>query len=78
MRSAAYQVADAYVNGKTSLNSVISWAEQFGRKRFDPADTESLYISALVMGLKAEGALESTIKEELARGLDVEDTGAVL
>jgi hypothetical protein len=66
MESNGVAMARQVIAGTVPLALLFAWAEQFGRKRFDPGDTETLYVVLLVRLLQEQGADLGTVQRELA------------
>lgn len=70
MKGYGVQMAEQYVDGSIDLPALFRWAETFGRSKYDPRDTETLYIASLVLMLRSRDASPEEVQRELVTLLE--------
>ena len=71
MKSYGTQLVEQFVDGDLPLIALYNWADQWGRKGFDPEDKEDVYLSALLQGFKANDRPRHEVMRELAAALGI-------
>jgi hypothetical protein len=64
------QMAEQYVDGSIDRTTLFDWAWMYGRTKYDPKDTETLYIAVLILNLRSADASPEEVQRELVALLE--------
>ena len=70
MKGYGVQMVEQFLEGSLPLLGLFAWAESFGRTKYDPRDTETLYIAAFLLNLRSHDAEPEAVRRELVTLLE--------
>ena len=65
MKSYGVQMVEQFLEGSLPLLGLFGWADAFGKSKYDPRETESLYIAAFLLNLRSNNVSPDDVQREL-------------